>query len=42
MITLSEIIKYFGLDNKIDIKKLTQSDIIYLIQKYYSEVAASK
>ena len=41
MPNLSEIIKYFGLEDKISKDDLTSEMIIYLIRKYYSEVAAS-
>lgn len=38
--SLIEIIKYFGLDVKI-INNLTQSEILYLIRRYYSEISSS-
>ena len=36
--SLSEILKYFGLFDKVNIRTLTQYQIIILIKKYYSEV----
>lgn len=40
--SLSEILKYFGLYDKVDITKLTQQNIINLIRKYYIEMSVSK
>lgn len=39
--SILEILKYFGLDTSLA-RTLNQSQLIYLIKKYYSEVKSSK
>lgn len=36
--SIFEILKYFGLEDKIPVKSLTQGIIIYLVKRYYLEI----
>ena len=39
MAPLIEILKYFGIEDKVDITNLTQEEIIILIRAYYESLS---